>query len=120
MIRRPPRSTLFPYTTSSDLLALRRDLGVAVVVGVVAGPAGHLGHRSVEQARHVVVHEEAAARTVVVDDVAEPRGTIRHGSSGRSEALDGASIAPEAPAEGKPLWSPGLESAAGGRMRNAE
>src|SRR2546425_7155235 len=30
MIRRPPRSTLFPYTTSSDLLICRENQGLSV------------------------------------------------------------------------------------------
>src|SRR2546427_8888502 len=49
MIRRPPRSTLFPYTRSSDLLGLqaRNDAGV-VAVHAVDLDAGGLGEAVVQ------------------------------------------------------------------------
>src|SRR5438477_3711628 len=61
-------------------LAPRGDLGMAIVVRVVAGPAGHLRHLAVAEAGHVVVEEEPAPRAVVVDDVAEPERPVRHGN----------------------------------------
>src|SRR3712207_7878099 len=44
MIRRPPRSTLFPYTTSSDLLRPVRVLGARVQRGQLS--RRELGHRA--------------------------------------------------------------------------
>src|SRR5688572_31372822 len=52
MIRRPPRSTLFPYTTSSDLALLRRP--------------GHRNprrdHRELAARRDLLLHAEGADR----------------------------------------------------------
>ena len=59
-------------------LALGRHLRVPVVVRVVTRPAGDLRDLAPEQARHVVVEQEPAARAVVVDDIAKPGGAIRH------------------------------------------
>src|SRR3712207_7112393 len=39
MIRRPPRSTLFPYTTLFRSLADAQPVGIAVVAGDVTTPA---------------------------------------------------------------------------------
>src|SRR2546426_12740426 len=36
MIRRPPRSTLFPYTRSSDLVILGADIGTTFTVQLIA------------------------------------------------------------------------------------
>src|SRR5207245_184872 len=60
-------------------LAAGGHLAVAVVVRVVAGPARDLGDLAVGQAGDVVVEEQAAPRAIVVDDVAEPQGPVRHG-----------------------------------------
>src|SRR5256886_11292824 len=61
MIRRPPRSTLFPYTSSSDLLQDR--LGVALrahrVLARLRAPLHHLHQRL---HRDGVVAAQAAAR----------------------------------------------------------
>src|SRR5437868_9770789 len=46
MIRRPPRSTLFPYTSSSDLLDGRGHQGSVGREGVVAQPAIGLGRQA--------------------------------------------------------------------------
>src|SRR5256885_7298872 len=71
MIRRPPRSTLFPYTTlfrsgDTDLLALRRRAarGHARAPGEHAGPVyeergdryHHEEHPENEPGRHVLLH----------------------------------------------------------------
>jgi predicted signal transduction protein with EAL and GGDEF domain len=56
-------------------------------VGVEAGAAGDLGHAAVQQARHVVVEQQAAARAVVVEHVAEAERTL--GQAGTSEAVAG-------------------------------
>src|SRR3712207_8412304 len=50
MIRRPPRSTLFPYTTLFRSLALRRIARVAVTVGDFEEAAAYY-ERSTEVAR---------------------------------------------------------------------
>src|SRR2546430_11836033 len=57
MIRRPPRSTLFPYTTSSDLQAQRQD----------GRQAGGVGGGVVDAGEHYVLeaHPPAAPRGVV-------------------------------------------------------
>src|SRR6185295_15143182 len=57
-----------------------RDVTLPVVVGVVAGATGDLGHLASHEARDVVVQEQAAPRAVVVDDVAEPDGAVCHGA----------------------------------------
>src|SRR3712207_8863525 len=49
MIRRPPRSTLFPYTTLSDL---RSIVGTLVAVGRGAKRAGDVAHILRTQDRH--------------------------------------------------------------------
>src|SRR2546430_3985578 len=38
MIRRPPRSTLFPYTTLSRSRAIARFMTATAIAGVVGGP----------------------------------------------------------------------------------
>ena len=43
MIRRPPRSTLFPYTPSSDLLFELRIPATSVMMPAVAGRPIYLG-----------------------------------------------------------------------------
>ena len=48
-------------------LSSRGHLGVAVVVRVVAGAAGDLGHRGARHARDIVVQQQPASRAVVVD-----------------------------------------------------
>src|SRR3712207_8532096 len=50
MIRRPPRSTLFPYTTLFRSLQMRGlDLATAVALGAIIGPA-QVGSRAIEMA----------------------------------------------------------------------
>src|SRR3712207_7958934 len=44
MIRRPPRSTLFPYTTLFRSALPRRHAGHDRRAGALAGPAGRGGH----------------------------------------------------------------------------
>src|SRR5438477_7935437 len=53
MIRRPPRSTLFPYTTSSDLVrvAVRARPDGAAGRDAAARPLGGMGARAVHQRR---------------------------------------------------------------------
>src|SRR3712207_7576049 len=50
MIRRPPRSTLFPYTT------LFRSLAVAAEVGIVPEEERHRGHRRRDDELADLVH----------------------------------------------------------------
>src|SRR3712207_7922511 len=49
MIRRPPRSTLFPYTTLFRSEAQPRDRGAPLPVPHRHGPGGGLGHPVVAQ-----------------------------------------------------------------------
>src|SRR2546422_5778570 len=59
MIRRPPRSTLFPYTTLFRSPLLRRDLGV--------GPRPEIGERDV-----VDGHLHPFARPPILGELVEP------------------------------------------------
>src|SRR3712207_9433154 len=61
MIRRPPRSTLFPYTTSSDLFERARLGAVNVVEGRVAEDAHH-DELSAEGARVLLARRLDARR----------------------------------------------------------
>src|SRR2546427_6619838 len=84
MIRRPPRSTLFPYTRSSDLLGLqaRNDAGV-VAVHAVDLDAGGLGEAVVQLLVRGVV-----ARGVEVDDLGVGNGCAgsHQGASGKQRS----------------------------------
>src|SRR5258708_23684960 len=60
MIRRPPRSTLFPYTT-----LFRSDLLLQELAGVAARG---LGDTAVVDAWELVVHQLRALRLQLVDD----------------------------------------------------
>src|SRR5690349_22872032 len=67
MIRRPPRSTLFPYTTLFRSAALRGDTGHATTNPVVlslphVGPAGGTPRRPGERGHHPV-RRQAHARS---------------------------------------------------------
>src|SRR3712207_8764028 len=78
MIRRPPRSTLFPYTT------LFRSLGVVVVLG--QPPVDDLGeparHRDGERAAGAQDPDELPDRSdVVVDVLQQDRKSTRLNSS---------------------------------------
>src|SRR2546430_13448557 len=68
MIRRPPRSTLFPYTRSSDL---DRDLHPGIE------PLDGLG----QEARARVAEDGEGARVVLVADGQEDRKSTRLNSS---------------------------------------
>src|SRR3712207_8849697 len=77
MIRRPPRSTLFPYTTLFRSVPVPNRLGVEHVIGDV---------------RHLLARGErgtAAGREVVVDLPGDAVGAVRpqhvHAVGGRSE-----------------------------------
>src|SRR2546426_8246011 len=62
MIRRPPRSTLFPTRRSSDLCNRRFGEDVVAVRARIAAQAVHRGARDVVHftSRHVVQHEALA------------------------------------------------------------
>src|SRR3712207_9156801 len=69
MIRRPPRSTLFPYTTlfrSLELLAARDDRGVALLLGLdpdvlLAGHGAAVAHQVRGRHRDVLGGDVAVA-----------------------------------------------------------
>src|SRR3712207_8845504 len=72
MIRRPPRSTLFPYTTPSDLERIGQRVEEGGVVAEHLGLAGEEGgdvalRHVVEQREHLVAHPVAAEGRVGVD-----------------------------------------------------
>src|SRR2546422_8488818 len=71
MIRRPPRSTLFPYTTLFRSAELRRDVFQAVVA---RDPAAELQSRRARREIELVVHDQDF-----------PPGTARLKLGGRSE-----------------------------------
>src|SRR3712207_9563138 len=79
MIRRPPRSTLFPYTTlfRSGRLGqvVERVVAVARVV-VLAGPVGHLHEQPAGRADEQR-EEEVARDEVRVDRVADHGQAVR-------------------------------------------
>src|SRR5438876_3167539 len=52
MIRRPPRSTLFPYTTLFRSHQLRRRLGAAPKLGPEITPCSTVGPRKADRQRH--------------------------------------------------------------------
>src|SRR4029079_1604296 len=58
--------------------AAGRDLAVAVIVRVVAGPAGDLCDLALGEAGDVVIEEEPAPRAVIVEDIPEPERPVRH------------------------------------------
>src|SRR5262245_4034238 len=92
-------------------------LGVAIVVGVEAGPAGDLGDLGAREARDVVVQEQTAPWAVIVDDVSEPDGTrVHRSSSGRG--MEG-SILPNAERRnaGSARWPVNTEEADYYRLR---
>src|SRR3712207_8442165 len=72
MIRRPPRSTLFPYTTLFRSEGAAREPRLAVVQGAHGvEEVGYAGHRRVER---LVGHLEGGARVARGDHRAAPRG----------------------------------------------
>src|SRR5258708_26898569 len=63
MIRRPPRSTLFPYTTLFRSLAARRDRTRALIgAHEHAGPAQRAQYPRDELAGDALVHEQGLGR----------------------------------------------------------
>src|SRR5438132_14385198 len=91
MIRRPPRSTLFPYTTLFRSLALHLDGGEHAVARVL-----HIIHRRaperhdlvadvlVERAAVLAADDGAHVRKVFVDVLAQLVGLERLGNAGES------------------------------------
>src|SRR3712207_8466706 len=69
MIRRPPRSTLFPYTTLFRSVEERdEDLVAAVVIGLAAPPVLHLEAEPREHEGHVAVDVRVHAHQQVAPD----------------------------------------------------
>src|SRR3712207_6241285 len=100
MIRRPPRSTLFPYTTlfrSIFLRSLGSSLGVAVF-GAIAN--AELGSRGADPARlttavhHIVIGLVIVAAAMVVAVALLPRGD----RPGAEPETSGAGTAVDTPA----------------------
>src|SRR5256885_8535340 len=82
MIRRPPRSTLFPYTTLFRALGLERP----VVMGCSIGGRGvlHLGLRHPDAFRALIGLESSAHVDPYYDTSWLHRADV-HGGEGRSE-----------------------------------
>src|SRR6516225_10166340 len=83
MIRRPPRSTLFPYTTLFRSQARDRDL---VVLDVGLLEQAHLGERSEEHTSELQSHVNLVCRLLL-----EKKKTVRQSDNGhniRSKILD--------------------------------
>src|SRR5256885_2888112 len=62
MIRRPPRSTLFPYTTLFRSLVLEDDALERATTQLAAEAVGRLGEAGAERGRHVRVHARVCRR----------------------------------------------------------
>src|SRR3712207_8831457 len=81
MIRRPPRSTLFPYTALFRSDVVRADAGVHVALAVpdVELAPGHLLDVGAE--KHVRPEEDLRVLAVLAVDVLEDRKSTRLNSS---------------------------------------
>ena len=84
-----PFRTCFEKLLHLPLLSVLGPAGAAVAVRVLvmAGEAADLLDFAFDDSHHPMVHEEAAAGAVIVDDVAESGLAVRHGSvipAGRS------------------------------------
>src|SRR3712207_7311672 len=81
MIRRPPRSTLFPYTTLFRSALQRCLLEVRVELDLVhGGHDGRLGQQTVEVLGHEVAHADGA-HLAVGEQPLEDRKSTRLNSS---------------------------------------
>src|SRR3712207_7638990 len=66
MIRRPPRSTLFPYTTLFRSLLLRLDLTAPLHAATMAGIAGVSSRRSEEHTSELQSRQYLVCRPLLV------------------------------------------------------
>src|SRR3712207_7051087 len=73
MIRRPPRSTLFPYTT-----LFRSERGLADRASPIAQPESGRKRRTVPQKREILVPEPGARKTDVTSDRKSTRLNSSH------------------------------------------
>src|SRR2546428_3256246 len=103
MIRRPPRSTLFPYTT------LFRSRGLAAVVAVAEGAVGVEGHAPVGRVAELGGGEGVGLGVRVVGEAAGGRA-VEHGDRSAPppcDALARSGRPCRRPPETKPTRRPG-------------
>src|SRR2546422_5507471 len=80
MIRRPPRSTLFPYTTLRRAIFIHPEI---VLLQVVDGPARLVNHRGVQDHEVDVNVDRVSSRFLSGRRRLGPRGRL--GAAGRRE-----------------------------------
>src|SRR3712207_6948844 len=80
MIRRPPRSTLFPYTTLFRSARVQQDGGREAS----CGPAEGLAHRR-QDGRRRLRNDERRRRDLAAEPKADDREHLHDGDEGRSE-----------------------------------